>query len=106
MDLKQIRDFLAVYEEGSFSKAAERENRTQPRLSVQISAARGASQAAFVRARCPWCDADGEFYGTHPVRTPGRAWMACGGAQAVTPALDCWFAFQLQGSRPATLLAG
>jgi len=36
MDLKQIRDFLAVYEEGSFSKAAERENCTQPGLSVQI----------------------------------------------------------------------
>jgi LysR family transcriptional regulator, nitrogen assimilation regulatory protein len=36
MDLKQIRAFLAVYEEGSFSKAAERENCTQPGLSVQI----------------------------------------------------------------------
>jgi DNA-binding transcriptional LysR family regulator len=34
MDLKQIRDFLAVYEEASFSKAAERENYTRPGLSV------------------------------------------------------------------------
>ncbi|HEV2397440.1 MAG TPA: LysR family transcriptional regulator [Candidatus Sulfotelmatobacter sp.] len=36
LDLKQIRCFVAAYEEGSFSKAAERENCTQPGLSVYI----------------------------------------------------------------------
>ena len=36
MDLKQIRCFVAAYEEGSFSKAAVREHCTQPGLSVYI----------------------------------------------------------------------
>jgi LysR family nitrogen assimilation transcriptional regulator len=36
LDLKQIRCFVAAYEEGSFSKAAEREHCTQPGLSVYI----------------------------------------------------------------------
>lgn len=36
IDLKQIRCFVAAYEEGSFSKAAEREHCTQPGLSVYI----------------------------------------------------------------------
>lgn len=36
MDLKQIQCFVAAYEEGSFSKAAARENCTQPGLSVYI----------------------------------------------------------------------
>jgi DNA-binding transcriptional LysR family regulator len=36
LDLKQIRCFVAAYEEGSFSKAAAREHCTQPGLSVYI----------------------------------------------------------------------
>ncbi|MGH9375245.1 MAG: LysR family transcriptional regulator [Terriglobia bacterium] len=36
VDLKEIRCFVAAYEEGSFSKAAEREHCTQPGLSVYI----------------------------------------------------------------------
>jgi LysR family nitrogen assimilation transcriptional regulator len=36
MDLKQIRYFVAAYEEGSFSRAAQREHCTQPGLSVYI----------------------------------------------------------------------
>jgi LysR family nitrogen assimilation transcriptional regulator len=36
LDLKQIRCFVAAYEEGSFSKAALRERCTQPGLSVYI----------------------------------------------------------------------
>ena len=36
LDLKQIRCFVAAYEEGSFSKAAQREHCTQPGLSVYI----------------------------------------------------------------------
>ena len=36
MDLKQIQCFVAAYEEGSFSKAAIRENCTQPGLSIHI----------------------------------------------------------------------
>ncbi|MBO6782784.1 MAG: LysR family transcriptional regulator [Alphaproteobacteria bacterium] len=36
MDLRQLEQFIAVYEEGSFSRAARRENCTQPGLSVQI----------------------------------------------------------------------
>ncbi|MDE0779169.1 MAG: LysR family transcriptional regulator [Alphaproteobacteria bacterium] len=36
MDIRQIEQFAAVYEEGSFSQAARRENCTQPALSVQI----------------------------------------------------------------------
>lgn len=36
IDLKQIRCFVAAYEEGSFSMAAKRENCTQPGLSVYI----------------------------------------------------------------------
>ncbi len=36
MDLKQFSHFVAVFEEGSFSQAARRENCTQPGLSVQI----------------------------------------------------------------------
>lgn len=36
MDLRQIQCFVAAYEEGSFSKAAVRENCTQPGLSIYI----------------------------------------------------------------------
>ena len=36
MDLKQIRYFVAVYEEGSFSKAALREHSSQPGISLHI----------------------------------------------------------------------
>src|ERR1700680_5021628 len=36
LDLKQIRCFVAAYEEGSFSRAALREHCTQPGLSVYI----------------------------------------------------------------------
>jgi LysR family transcriptional regulator, nitrogen assimilation regulatory protein len=36
MDLKQIQCFVAAYEEGSFSKAAARENCTQPGVSIHI----------------------------------------------------------------------
>jgi LysR family nitrogen assimilation transcriptional regulator len=36
IDLKQIRCFVAAYQEGSFSKAAEREHCTQPGLSLQM----------------------------------------------------------------------
>jgi LysR family nitrogen assimilation transcriptional regulator len=36
IDLKQIRCFVAAYEEGSFSMAAKREHCTQPGLSVYI----------------------------------------------------------------------
>jgi DNA-binding transcriptional LysR family regulator len=37
MDIKQIKCFMAVYEDGSFTKAATRLNATQPGLSVQIA---------------------------------------------------------------------
>lgn len=36
MNLRQIRAFVAVFEEGSFSRAAEREHATQSGLSMQI----------------------------------------------------------------------
>lgn len=36
MDFRQLEQFVAVYEEGSFSRAARRANCTQPGLSVQI----------------------------------------------------------------------
>jgi LysR family nitrogen assimilation transcriptional regulator len=36
MDIRQLEQFIAVYEEGSFSRAARRANCTQPALSVQI----------------------------------------------------------------------
>ena len=36
MDLRQLEQFVAVYEDGSFSRAARRKNCTQPGLSVQI----------------------------------------------------------------------
>ncbi|MGI9388078.1 MAG: LysR family transcriptional regulator, partial [Methyloligellaceae bacterium] len=36
MKLQQIRYFVAVYEEGSFTAAAEREHATQSGLSMQI----------------------------------------------------------------------
>ena len=36
MDIRQLEQFVAVYEEGRFSSAARRENCTQPALSVQI----------------------------------------------------------------------
>jgi LysR family transcriptional regulator, nitrogen assimilation regulatory protein len=41
MDLKHLKSFLAVYEEGSFSKAAAKLNSTQPGISVQIAALEG-----------------------------------------------------------------
>lgn len=37
MDLKQLRDFVAVYEERGFTKAAERQNATQPGMSTSIA---------------------------------------------------------------------
>lgn len=37
MHLKQLKNFLVVYEEGSFGKAANRCNSTQPGLSTQIA---------------------------------------------------------------------
>ncbi|TDR88185.1 LysR family transcriptional regulator [Enterovirga rhinocerotis] len=37
IDLKKIRYFVAVFEEGSFTRAARRENVVQPALSVQIT---------------------------------------------------------------------
>jgi len=43
---------------------------------------------------------------THPASTPGKRDGLPRSAQAATAALDCWFAFQFQGSRSATLLAG
>ncbi|HCP01295.1 MAG: hypothetical protein CL573_04285 [Alphaproteobacteria bacterium] len=36
MDFRQLEHFIAIYEEGSFSRAARRANCTQPGLSVQI----------------------------------------------------------------------
>lgn len=36
MDIRQLEQFVTVYEEGSFSRAARRANCTQPALSVQI----------------------------------------------------------------------
>lgn len=38
MDIKQLKSFLAVFEEGSFSKAAARIHSTQPGVSVQVAA--------------------------------------------------------------------
>jgi len=50
MDLRQIRYFVAVYEEGSFSRAAEREHCTQPGISVQIQKLEnGLNQKLFER---------------------------------------------------------
>jgi hypothetical protein len=43
---------------------------------------------------------------THPASTPGRRDGRQRSAQAATATLDCWLAFQFQGSRSATLLAG
>jgi hypothetical protein len=43
---------------------------------------------------------------THPTNTPGKSDRLPRSTQAATAALDCWFAFQFQGSRSATLLAG
>jgi LysR family transcriptional regulator, nitrogen assimilation regulatory protein len=37
LDVRQLQSFTAVYEEGSFSRAAVRQNSTQPALSVQVS---------------------------------------------------------------------
>lgn len=42
---------------------------------------------------------------THPASTPGGRDGLPRSAQAAAAALDCWFAFQFQGSRSATLLA-
>ena len=43
---------------------------------------------------------------TRSASTPGKRDSRPRSAQAVTAALDCWFAFEFQGSRSATLLAG
>jgi hypothetical protein len=43
---------------------------------------------------------------THPASTPGRCNALLKITQAATAALGCWFAFQFQGSRSATLWAG
>jgi hypothetical protein len=50
--------------------------------------------------------ATSEMFGTHPASTPGRRDLPVKITQAATAALCCWFAFQFQGSRSATLLAG
>src|SRR5450755_26742 len=47
-----------------------------------------------------------QIYSTHPASTPGRRDGRQRSAQAATATLDCWLAFQFQGSRSATLLAG
>jgi transposase len=47
-----------------------------------------------------------EIERTHPASTPGRRDSLPRSAQAATAALNCWFAFQFQGSRSGTLLAG
>jgi hypothetical protein len=44
--------------------------------------------------------------GTLSASTSGKRDSLPRSAQAATAALDCWFAFQFQGSRSATLLAG
>jgi DNA-binding transcriptional LysR family regulator len=36
LNFRQIRAFVAVYEEGSFNRAARRENATQSGLSMQV----------------------------------------------------------------------
>src|ERR1700722_9017638 len=48
----------------------------------------------------------GEVNCTLSASTPGKRDSLPRSAQAATAALDCWFAFQFQGSRSATLLAG
>src|SRR3546814_17037494 len=52
MDLRQLEQFVAVYEEGSFSRAARRAHRTQPGLSVQVrNLERELGVALFTRDR-------------------------------------------------------
>jgi hypothetical protein len=46
------------------------------------------------------------LYRMHPASTPGRRDLPLRIAQAATAALISRFAFQFQGSRSATLLAG
>src|SRR5262245_25640969 len=51
MDLLQLEHFLAVVEEGSFTRAAERMSRTQPAISQSIKKLEDEMGAAAVCAR-------------------------------------------------------
>ena len=55
MDLLQLEHFLAVVEEGTFTRAAERVSRTQPAVSQSIKKLEEESAASSLRATSTMC---------------------------------------------------
>ena len=55
LDTDQLRSFVAIVDTGSFTRAAERVNKTQSAVSMQIAGSRSSSAARSSSSRAAAC---------------------------------------------------